>query len=641
MYILNVYIGGSKVELFKDENVTLNSSVQNINDLSKVFTDYTQSFTIPASQVNNKLFEHWYNADITGGFDASVRAAATLELNYMPFKSGVIQLESATLKNGEVYSYKITFFSDVVKLSDLFGNDYMSELTLTAYDHDSNGANVLLGLIGTSLVSGNITYPAWFKRNVNVDSNGTSLSGDDILNTGGFGIKFNELNAGIRVNRLIDSIESKYGITFSSDFFVNSNHTEEMYLFLRSAKGLIIGDEATTTTLFDNIVTTDGNYSAVTGKYTYTGTATISHTIAVTPNTSFLDVEYTVALYKNATLVDSITSTGNTTFTIGVAGVSTDTTEVKITYSNTFYFNASFINDNIEVNTAAPFTLVANVSISKNMPKLKVKDFINYLFKMFNLVIIPTSSTTFDVLPLSDWYTAGGEIDITKYVDLDSVSITRPNLNKYLNMGYKPTETVIGNAFFENNNITYGNIENSFTFDGGTLDITTGFENLVAERLTKVNDKTLTDVHVGKLLNSDLEEIMTKPLLYYNNGGYSLDDNIGFYDETTTKTSQGTINEITQYYSTTNSLNWGAEISTFSLTAQTTSLYSSYWSSYITDLYNTKRRVYKFTAIIPHHIFSAINLNDKLIIRDRKYIINKMKANLTNGKVQLELLNDV
>jgi len=57
---VQVYIEGLKIELFEDEQINVTSSVQNINDISKVFTDFSQSFTVPASTVNNEIFKHFY-----------------------------------------------------------------------------------------------------------------------------------------------------------------------------------------------------------------------------------------------------------------------------------------------------------------------------------------------------------------------------------------------------------------------------------------------------------------------------------------------------------------------------------------------------------------------------------------------------
>ena len=67
MYKVDLYIDGQRADLFKDENIEMNLSVQNTKDISKVFGDFTNSFSIPASKVNNKIFKHYYNVDIMVG----------------------------------------------------------------------------------------------------------------------------------------------------------------------------------------------------------------------------------------------------------------------------------------------------------------------------------------------------------------------------------------------------------------------------------------------------------------------------------------------------------------------------------------------------------------------------------------------
>jgi len=84
------------VDLFNDENVTLTQVIQDVRDIDKVFTDYSQTFSLPASRVNNKLFQHWYNPDVNG-FDSNIQSDAIIELNYQPFKSGKIQLQEVSI----------------------------------------------------------------------------------------------------------------------------------------------------------------------------------------------------------------------------------------------------------------------------------------------------------------------------------------------------------------------------------------------------------------------------------------------------------------------------------------------------------------------------------------------------------------
>ena len=59
MYRVELYINGQKADLFQNEGIEINLSTQNIKDISKVFGDFTQSFSIPASTSNNAIFKHF------------------------------------------------------------------------------------------------------------------------------------------------------------------------------------------------------------------------------------------------------------------------------------------------------------------------------------------------------------------------------------------------------------------------------------------------------------------------------------------------------------------------------------------------------------------------------------------------------
>ena len=120
--------------MFKDEGVNITQSIKNVKDVAKIFTEFTKTFTLPASKTNNKIFKHYYNFDIIGGFDARTKKDATLELNYLPFKKGKIKLEGVDLQNRKPKSYRITFFGNTVTLKDVLGDDQLSSLTLTKYN---------------------------------------------------------------------------------------------------------------------------------------------------------------------------------------------------------------------------------------------------------------------------------------------------------------------------------------------------------------------------------------------------------------------------------------------------------------------------------------------------------------------------
>ena len=121
------------VDLFDNENVELTSTIQDIRDIGKVFTDYSQSFTVPASNTNNKIFRHYYNYNITGNaYDSRKKKTARIEINSLPFRKGKIFLNSVKMKNNKAYSYDITFYGETISLKDLIGDD---ELTDLDYSH--------------------------------------------------------------------------------------------------------------------------------------------------------------------------------------------------------------------------------------------------------------------------------------------------------------------------------------------------------------------------------------------------------------------------------------------------------------------------------------------------------------------------
>ena len=109
-----------RIELFNDEKISITSSIQNVNDISKVFTDYSQSFTIPASDNNNEIFRHWYENALDNGYNQNFRYSGYIEIDTQVFRTGKWQLESATVKNNRVEDYKITFYGNLLSLTDKF-----------------------------------------------------------------------------------------------------------------------------------------------------------------------------------------------------------------------------------------------------------------------------------------------------------------------------------------------------------------------------------------------------------------------------------------------------------------------------------------------------------------------------------------
>jgi len=647
MLKVSIYVEGQELELFKDENIEINSSVQNIADISKTFSDFSQSFTVPASNKNNAIFQHYYNTDIDGTFNPNIRVLGYIELGSLPYKYGVIQLEDVKIKNQKAYAYTIRFFSSTVSLSDLFKEDELSVLDFSDYDHEFD-TSIFNATFNETIAGGDVYYPLMTSLRNYIIGNGTNL---DITHTAG-AIKYFELKPALRLNRIFDVIQSHYGVTFRQDF-LNRSVFDNLFMWLHREAGQIqaFGDETRVNitsagTLGDISVTVNTTNDSI--EYTNTSTTKYKVLFKVTPATGFEDVTYKARIYDNGIERTIGEGTGEQTFIF--EGLENQT------YLNTFTVQAvgdfqfttrilvrlkfsGFTTD--KATTTPTQTLSGFANISALMPKMKVKDFVVSIIKMFNLVLVPINSNTFTLIPLDDWYAQGQLIDISDFVETDEVTVKRPKLFKQIDFKHQNTGQILGEQFRENNGgIGYGDLRATYDIDGTELKVETQFENLVFERLTDISNGDLTNIQVGKSIDKTLEPYIGKPFIFYRCGYAFYDPPIKAHDFGDLDYTWVTSTENDLFVpQVSNTVNFSSDISTYLYSEITRNLFSNYWSDYISDLYSLKRRLTTYTAYLPIGVLIKLRLNDRIKIGSYAYIINSMKINLVSGKVDFELLN--
>ena len=140
---VELFIDNQQLDVFTDGSITIQSSIKDAKDPSKIFTDFSKNFTLPASDRNNKFFQHYYNYAIDG-FDANNAKEARIEINSRVYKEGYITLQGVNLKFNKPYAYKVTFYGNLrflkerlqnTKLSDLgFLNDFYMNYQATGTD---------------------------------------------------------------------------------------------------------------------------------------------------------------------------------------------------------------------------------------------------------------------------------------------------------------------------------------------------------------------------------------------------------------------------------------------------------------------------------------------------------------------------
>jgi len=206
---VKIYIGNDRLDLFKDESIEVTSSVANINDITKNTTDYSMGFTVPATHNNNRIFKHYYDANIDNSFDARIKHTGRIELDGLPFKFGKWKLNKVSVKQGRPYAYTINFFGNLVSLKDKLKNYELKDLNLSAYNHTYNSANVKTGLT-SSLFSGAVVYNLFTKKQLYYRSGSENINTATLANiafTGGSntGVNYDLLRPSIQLLKVLQA----------------------------------------------------------------------------------------------------------------------------------------------------------------------------------------------------------------------------------------------------------------------------------------------------------------------------------------------------------------------------------------------------------------------------------------------------
>jgi len=651
-----------RIDLFKDEKISLTSSVQNINDLSKVFTDYTQSFTIPASKNNNLIFNYWNESGINDGFDQRIRYDAIIELNTIPFKKGQIQIEKCNEKNNRIESYSITFYGKVKQLKDLFKEDKLTNLDYTSITHAYNATEVINRIDNTT--NDSVYYPiVGNQHKYSFDDGGAN----DITIGGSLAksVEFDDLFPAIPVSKVFEFIENKYNITFTSSLFDTSYWTE-LYLYCKNiekftnySNAVVIDWNSVNNTFPELNLTTNKYYLKWTFADNTTNVRYQKTIVEITPTNVNIKYKLIMRIYDNPAfangsiykifdnligvnsllVLDTLkedSTFANYTFEIqSEESMTFDAEMYNIKYDNTLTYNQ------VRIGYSATMNTISNVNIGAVVPDIKVVDFFNGIIKLFNLTIIATSETSFNLEPLEFFYSYGKYIDINNYVINDSVDLERTKLFKKLTFTHEKSENVINNFFRNtfNRGFDYGDLiyQDDLSNESATYEIKTPFEDVMWEKTTAY------DFITTSLIDKDLKPYKPKPVLMYKNGLTTLTAAFKVYNGsgyTSVLDYQRFSNELF-INNDIASLNFTAENSTW-INSQTAnnSLFQLWYKNYISALYDIRCRIIKLKAIIPIPMLSDIKLNDKLIYKDKKYIINTFTTDLTTGEVDLELISD-
>jgi len=440
---------------------------------------------------------------------------------------------------------------------------------------------------------------------------------------------------------------------------------------IRATSGYVPMPELNLTT---DVLTTNWNFGSSVGNTQY-----FIVRVNIKPNSASLTIPYTLYTYKDGVFFSVIQNVGtqflqvdvvrrsddptlNHTYTFALSVASTSFTyDAELYYRRFWYVSGSTIwSQQNSMALASSSTPTALIDIGRYIPDIKIIDFITGIIKAFNLMIVPKPNNTYEFIPLEMYYNSGKIQDITEYVYENEMTISKPKLFKSINFSYAESSNVLNQQYKSVFQQSYGDlIYNAERItDNSTYEIKLPFENVMFE-LVKAGKLFQT----ATLVDKDLKPYIPKPMLIYCNG---LVTPLTGSDRIYITQTSGSPIQMTNYQRFSNeydsiptdvehsglmTMNFGNEQSSWLQELAPQGLYFRHYKNFIDNLYNIKTRMLKVKALLPISLLGSsvtngfgtplgIALNDRLVIRNKRYIINSFTSDLTTGETDFELLTD-
>jgi hypothetical protein len=643
-----------QIDLFDDEKISVTSSVQNINDISKLFTDYSQTFTIPASDNNNEIFKHWYENSLDNGYDQRIRYDGYIEIDTQKFRVGKWQLEDATVKNNRIEDYKLTFYGELKSLTDKFGEDKLKDIQeLNDYTLAYTGANVKNSITSTSDLD--VMFPLISSDRPWVY--GTGGTNDISVSTNS--INYTELFPALKLSKIFDAIQSKYNVVFNGTFLQQDNFTRA-YLFLKNSDVINNFNNRKQITFANLTQSTGKNLVFINDNTVFyqqqTSTLTESSIVYQYSQMRFnLNIEfassvsYVFFVERNGNPYINIPGTGTTIdYTLGLFDPIGDYTfYIQTDVSVSFDVNHQIlvrryrvtppiaIEQNYEIiNLTTTQSISGGLDLTANAPDIKVGDFISGILKMFNLTAFSADGVNFTFEQLENWYFLGDIKDFTQYTITDTLDFKKIKPYRKIRFEYTKSESVINRNFANFSLREYGDLTYTFNNDGSDYSIKLPFENLLFTQFFG------TTLNVGFCLKTDLQKYIPKPIILYRDTNIATDFWFNTGSGSENITNYNVMGQVIFTNGIYNTLNWGIERNNLYNTIINNTLFNNFYFPYLNNLYLLKSRMLKVKMRLPYLELLNLKLNDRIVIRDKRYIINQFTTDLTTYEVDMELIHD-
>lgn len=699
--MLRLLLDGNEMDLYEDVSVNLTLQFSDVQNVNSPAGSFSQTFRIPATANNLDYFGAIDDTTAVDIVNVKQRIPAEILSDTIPILSGFCQVKAVYLQKERYADIELVFFGGAVDLKSAVGDGFISELDLSALNHEVNRTNIENSWLATS------TSPAPYVRYGVIDK-GYNWSADNPPWTSSQGIYQNQLTPFVSVYSILDAIITEAGFTWESSFFGDpaSTSSTTRYMYTPCNNGNLnppedggspdntvrvnLNGDVTTThpgsatgTLgfddsFQDAYDPEDNWDNTTFRYTAPENAIYSLSIRVWgtlgdfPSSPAGPHSVGVSIYKNGSLYSDIFSDAllganlikqfDETITLtGSDAIELNTGDyLDFRYSlvgNAKLYGNSLRYCSVQVINVSPPVSLFDVDIAGSLPEVKQIDFLTGLQKVFNLVFVPDKNKPSHLMiePFQDYVATGTQKDWTDKVDYSKDLTFKPTTDlqkKQYEWTYKPGLDFISDTVQKSLDRVYGRYrvtEPDNDFAKGEQKIETNFGQFMVSMIPGVGFPIHRSLQAdGQAIEKPLPMVAYWAGLTGRFGDWFLEEDAG----TTPTPVQLTEFPLFSNYNTDEptvedkDLNYGMEQPFMPIEANpANTLYFEYWAQYVAELYSYEARIMTCTMKLSKQELADFEFSDNIYLKDSYWRVLKINYDSNvegTAKVELiKILSDV
>jgi hypothetical protein len=676
--MLRLTLAGNEIELYENEPVNLSYQFSDIQDINASSSSFSQTFRVPLTKKNQDYFGAVNEFGLITTWNPKVKVDAELTYNTIPVMRGFAQVKAVYVQKGRYADVELVVFGETANLSRDIGDGMLTDLDLSAYDHDLNATKLEASWAGT-LSGGVIKY--------GIPDKGQNWTSQNLWSTSN-PLEHGDFTPYFRASKLFDEILTEAGYSYDSTFL--GSNLDDLYLTLYNgtltpASNVVQGANLMLVGLQSNLTGLNAhpNYTSITGwsestpffdegnQFTSGTTFTVPYRayyrfrINIFGRMSHASNSVSMRLSKNGSeLFQIIDDMGSAEFNDSQHAFLTpdfildqgDTIEFQYFVDNSSH--PLTLDGNGEISNLTTWWQVpyisnvtsGNINVTGNLPEMKQIDFVSGLQKMFNLVFIPNRNNPkhLSIEPFNDYMASGSQQDWSNKIDLSKDITLAPTTDlqaRQYDWTHSNGKDLVNDLVFKNASRVYGRYrvtdpENDFA--AGNKQIKTPFAPHVVSRIPQ----TGYVVHRMLIDTTQDEKTIQKPLprLAFWNGLVA--GAFRYQNDTNTASVIASSYPAFSQYSELNAsvddedLSFGQEPPFHTIEAfPLNSLYYHYWRPFVNELYSSDAR--KLTAFfrLTRSELATFEFSDKIYIKDTYWRILSISYDATSEDlVKVELL---